>query len=179
MFARLNALRIELDIGENKYYYDEGYTDSPLIKAGEIYQEYGLELPENDFNLYDSRFNNYLANFQDEDGKEYWHIFYNDERKDSMLNFMNRADCEGKFLLCTNNTIALEHLLVSIGSNPNIIKKVQPELIPLISSLCVYKRDFYSGKMHDIAFMGEMKLKTSRTDFYKAFKYAKELVFEK
>jgi hypothetical protein len=33
MIAKLNALRVELDIRDNTYYYDEGYCENSLEKA--------------------------------------------------------------------------------------------------------------------------------------------------
>jgi hypothetical protein len=176
MIAKLNTLRIELNIGDNTYYYDEGYCENSLEKAKKIYSEYGLSLPLQDFELYDSKCHNYLADFEDEDKKRYWHLFYIKNKSNQELNMLNRADCEGKFLLCSDNVYALEHLLVSIDSDHTILKDVEPELIPLICSMAVYKRDFYKNKIDDLLFMTELKIKGGK-EFYSVVKEAKKLIF--
>jgi hypothetical protein len=176
MIAKLNALRIELDIGDKQYFYDEGYCENSSDKAKEIYNEYGLILPKEDLELYDSKCKNYLADFEDDSGKKYWHIFYLKYKSNLELNMLNRADCEGKFLLCSDNVYALEHLLASIDSNPDRIKDIEPRLIPLVCSMAVYKRDFYKNKIDDALFMTELKINGGK-EFYSAAKEAKRLVF--
>jgi hypothetical protein len=176
MIAKLNALRIELDIGDKQYYYDDSYCGDSLSKAQEIYSEYGLVLPETDFKLFDSGCQNYIADFEDEDGKSYFHTFYMKNKNNCELDMLNRADCEGKFLLCSDNVYALEHLLTSIGSDPSFVSDIEPGLIPLVCSMAVYKRDFYQNKIDDLLFMTELRINGGK-EFYSAAKQAKKLVF--
>lgn len=165
MIAKLNALGIELDLGDNILFYNEGsFIGTPCEKTTDICASYGIDVDTERIEMNLEGFNHYVDIFIDENQRECYHIYYRDI-KDKILHKMNIGNCETNFLGTVNRLDSLEILLGDIFEKSIDIDLNDMNFATNASMYGIYQRDFKNGYFKHKRFMTLMKNMMFEEDF--------------